>query len=504
MEPTSLLAYLTTCYAIDRVVASSKQVLVVGHTTATTACCPRCGHPSARVHSYYQRQVQELPCLGRRVRLLLRVRRFRCLQPQCRQQTFAELLEGLAPRYGRRSIGQQQALAEFGLARGGQGGAQLARRLGYGLVSGQTVLRAVQQVPLPAVATPRVLGVDDWAWRKGRRYGTILCDGVSGRVIDLLAEHSVQAIASWLQQHPGVELITRDRSKICRQAAQQAAPHAIQVADRFHLLKNLSERVAQALASLPPRTLTVQMSPVSLPVPLESPSGAAANASAVQTSPLSPAGPLEPPSGLPPLLTASAKEQHYEHITRLRASGLSIRAIAAAVGRSRTTVNRWLLRGPPSQRGSYPTRRAPPRQASPAAVQRLSPKQGAWLLVSEAKDLNAKQQARLKRLLEQQPQLEPLYQLAQRFVQIVKQGRAEQLAEWIAQAQKCAWVDLRQLAEGLAQDEQAVQAALRLPHSNGVVEGQITRLKLLKRSMYGRASLDLLRRRLLRGGSAAS
>ena len=111
-----------------------------------------------------------------------------------------------------------------------------------------------------------------------------------------------------------------------------------------------------------------------------------------------------------------------------------------------------------------------------------------------------REQARLKRLLEQQPQLEPLYQLAQRFVQIVKQGRAEQLAEWIAQAQKCAWVDLRQLAEGLAQDEQAVQAALRLPHSNGVVEGQITRLKLLKRSMYGRASFDLLRRRVLLGG----
>ena len=165
-------------------------------------------------------------------------------------------------------------------------------------------------------------------------------------------------------------------------------------------------------------------------------------ASAEQTSP---AVPLERPCVLPPLLTPSVKEQHYEHIAGLRASGLSIRAIAAAVGCSRTTVDRWLLRGPPRQRGSYPSRRAPPRQALPAAVRRLSPKQGAWLLVSEAKDLDGKQQARLKQWLEQQPDLEPLYRLAQRFVQIVKQGQAQQLAEWIAQAQRP--LDLKEFNE---------------------------------------------------------
>lgn len=475
MEPTSLLAYLTTCYAIDRVVTNCQQVLVLGHTTASSACCPRCGSPSHRVHSYYQRQVQELPCLGRSVRLLLRVRRFRCLELRCPQQTFAESLAGLAPRYARRSIGQQQALQEFGLTLGGQAGAKLARRLGYGPVSGQTLLRAVQQVPLPPVPTPRVLGVDDWAWRKGRRYGTILCDGVSGRVIDLLAEHTSEALASWLRQHPGVELITRDRSKICRRAAQQAAPQAIQVADRFHLLKNLQEQVAQALARQPPRALLLE------------------------TSQPSPPAPVLPPTPIPEPLSQSAKQQRYEQICRLRASGLTIRAIATAVGSTRATVDRWLARGAPSQPRAYPTQRAPPRQrqGQAAAATRLSPKQGAWLLVSEPKALDATRRARLQQLLEQQPELEPLYQLAQRFVQLVKHGQSEQLADWIAQAQQCAWVELRQLAQGLAQDAQAVQAALRLPQSNGVVEGQITRLKLLKRSMYGRASFDLLRRRVL-------
>lgn len=478
MDPTSLLAYLTTGYAIDRVLTNGQQVLVLGHTTASSASCPRCGCPSRRVHSYYQRQVRELPCLGRTVELLLRVRRFRCLEAGCRQQTFAEPLEGLAPRYARRSVGHQQALYQFGLALGGQGGAQLARRLGYGLVSRETVLRAVRAVPAPAVPTPRVLGVDDWAWRKGRRYGTILCDGVSGRVIDLLAEHSSEAIASWLRQHPGVELITRDRSKICRRAAQQGAPHAIQVADRFHLLKNLSEQVAQALARQPPRALTLDTK---------------------QADPPARAVPAEP---VAPALSPSAKEQRYEQMCRLRASGLTIRAIAATVGSTRSTVERWLARGAPRQSRPYPSRRAPPRQGhgQQTAARRLSPQQGAWLLVSERKHLKASQQARLRQLLEQQPELEPLYQLAQRFVQLVKGGHPEQLADWLAQAQNCAWVELRQLAEGLAQDAQAVLAALRLPQSNGVVEGQVTRLKLLKRSMYGRASFDLLRRRVLLRG----
>jgi hypothetical protein len=103
MEPTSLLAYLTTCYTIDQVLSTSKEVLVQGHTTASSANCPRCGRSSRRVHSYYHRQVQELPWLGRQVRLLLRVRRFHCDAPTCPQQTFAESLEGLAPRYARRS-----------------------------------------------------------------------------------------------------------------------------------------------------------------------------------------------------------------------------------------------------------------------------------------------------------------------------------------------------------------------------------------------------------------
>ena len=478
MDSTSLLGYLTTCYAIDRVLSSGTQVLVQGHTTASSASCPRCGCPSRRVHSYYHRCIRELPCLGRTVDLLVRVRRFRCLQAGCRQQTFAEPLAGLAPRYARRSSGHQQALYQFGLALGGQAGAHLAHRLGYGLVSRETVLRAVRAVRAPVVPTPRVLGVDDWAWRKGRRYGTILCDGVSGRVIDLLAEHSSEAIATWLQQHPGVELITRDRSKICRRAAQQAAPQAIQVADRFHLLKNLSEQLAQALARQPPR------------------------APALDTSQHSPPPTVVPAAPLPLPLTSSAKAQRYAQICQLRASGLTIRAIALAVGSTRSTVERWLARGAPSQSRLYPRRRAPPRQGQgqQAGVPRLSPTQGAWLLVSDPKHLKAPQQIRLQQWLEQQPELEPLYQLAQRFVQMVKGGHPERLAEWLAHAQQCAWVALRQLASGLAQDEQAVLAALRLPQSNGIVEGQVTRLKLLKRSMYGRASFELLRRRVLLRG----
>jgi len=178
----------------------------------------------------------DLPCSGRPLQVQVVVRRLRCSTPGCPRTTFAEPLPGLTQRYARRTTPQREALEGLGLALGGRPAAQQAARLGLAVASPSTMLRLLQRRPVPTPPPVRVLGIDDWAWRRGRRYGTILVDLQRHRPVELLAEYSVRAIADWLRQHRQVRIIVRDRSPIGRQACQQGAPQARQVADRFHLL----------------------------------------------------------------------------------------------------------------------------------------------------------------------------------------------------------------------------------------------------------------------------
>lgn len=132
-------------------------------------------------------------------------------------------------------------------ALGGSAGSRLAKQLGI-LASGSTLLRQLRRKLIkPSAQGPRVLGIDDWAWRKGHRYGTILCDLERGRVVDLLPDRSAESTAEWLRAHPGTEIVSRDRASLYAQAAKTAAPQAVQVADRWHLLHNLTEAFIGAL-----------------------------------------------------------------------------------------------------------------------------------------------------------------------------------------------------------------------------------------------------------------
>ena len=178
----------------------------------------------------------------------LQTRRFFCLKPGCRRKVFTEPLPGTAARYSRRSCRSGEALRWLTLALGGRAGARLAERLGL-LASRSTMLRELHhRRPQALVQAPRVLGIDDWAWRKGHRYGTILCDLETRKVVDLLPDRNADTVAAWLQQHPGTEIISRDRGGIYAEATRRAAPQAVQVADRWHLLRNLSEALCRAIA----------------------------------------------------------------------------------------------------------------------------------------------------------------------------------------------------------------------------------------------------------------
>jgi len=228
-------------------VENNSRLVMLLRATGESSHCPGCRQESRRIHSRYRRRLSDLPWEGIPVRIDLRVRRFFCDSPDCGQQIFTERLAKTVQRYSRRTCRLSASLQQITSALGGSAGSRLAKQLGI-LASGSTLLRQLRRRQIkPCAQGPRVLGIDDWAWRKGHRYGTILCDLERGKVVDLLPDRSAESTAEWLRAHPGTEIVSRDRASLYAQAATTATPQAMQVADRWHLLHNLTEAFIGAL-----------------------------------------------------------------------------------------------------------------------------------------------------------------------------------------------------------------------------------------------------------------
>ena len=231
----------------------ANEITITLRTTLPTAACPCCGTISKRVQSHYRRALHDLPMSGRLVRLMVEVRRFFCKKSTCTRKIFAEQLPGLCHPHAQRTKRLQEALCRLGLAVGGQAGEDIGCEQGMS-GSRDTILRLVRKFELPAAQEPRVIGLDDWAWKRRRRYGTLICDLEQRRPLDLLPDRRVETVSAWLQTHPHIAIVSRDGSSEYASAISKGAPQARQVSDRWHLVKNLaacvSVQLAQSLAQI--------------------------------------------------------------------------------------------------------------------------------------------------------------------------------------------------------------------------------------------------------------
>ena len=231
---------------LTRVISESDFLAVEVEVARAVVPCPGCGRVCLRRHSYYVRTLADLPSHGVRVQLRLRTRKFFCDARACSRRIFTERLPRTAAPYARCSLRLSEAFRNIGFVAGAEAGARLARQLGMA-TSPDTLLRRMRQFVIGNGWIPRVLGVDDWAWRRGHRYGTILVDLERRSVVDLLPDRSAESFAAWLETHPGIEIISRDRAGCYAEGATQGAPQAVQVADRWHLLRNVSEALQRVV-----------------------------------------------------------------------------------------------------------------------------------------------------------------------------------------------------------------------------------------------------------------
>lgn len=546
---------------IRDVTIDADRVTVSMMSTADNSACPLCGWASSNIHRYCERTLADLPWAGRVVQLRVRARHFYCRNSCCPRKTFSERLTGIASVYARRTDRCVQKLLGLAYELGGEAGSRQAGNSGMP-VSGDTLLRLIRRAPLPDAGHPAVLGVDDWCWRKRRSYGTILVDLERHRLVDLLPDRASESFASWLGAHPGVRVISRDRGNVYADGARQGAPDAVQVADRWHLPKNLREVIERFLVRnhTPLRVVAQALRAEAL--------GQAAAES-----------PQEPPEAKAPGPPAQrsptrnerdkqrrrdARNARYDEVVALHKQGLSLRQIARTLGRSRATVRRFVRAGTFPERAAGARRYRPSSldlyqtylrerwdagcqnaaelcrelrglgftgseasvryyvrrwragvskpgkpakttrtRPAPKAVRTYPPRRTAWLLSREAAQLDTKDGVYLERLCSTCPEVETVRSLALGFSRMVRARDRAALGPWLESAEGCGVHEMAGFAQGLRSDIAAVRAALSMQWSAGQTEGNINRLKLIKRSMYGRAGFDLLRARVLHHDTAA-
>jgi transposase len=531
---------------VHRVEDAGDAVMIVASCRPDSACCPRCGQESARVHGGYARMVADGAAGGRPVLIILQVRRFRCRNPACPAVTFAEQAGGVSARYRRRSVPLLGMLAGFGLEAAGRAAARLAGTLGI-TVHPSTVLRLVAAAPEREItAAPEVLGVDDFALAKGQVYGTVLVDMRTGDVVDLLPDREAATLEAWLTAHPGAGIICRDRAGNYAEGARAGAPDAIQVADRWHLWHNLAEYAEKTVAAhrgcLKDQPGGDAGSGTGVPGPADTPEQEPPGQA--ESGQVWPDGSLDA-CGRERRLVTRTRERYGEIRGRMD-GGESLSAISRTTGLDRKTVQRFAragsieeLLGKATSReskldkftpylhqrwnegvtdaaalhaelrergwtGSEQTVRRyvrPFRQAlaapGPAPAVPKTRQITRWLL-TRPDHLKAGEQAQLQAIRARCPHIDALAGHVTAFAEMMTaRTGSRDLEAWLAAVEADDRAGLRSFTVGIRNDMQAVTNGLTLHWNSGKVEGTVNKIKMIKRQMYGRAGFSLLRKRVI-------
>jgi len=561
---------------LEKMTSDGENILIFSQSVSQSMPCPLCMQPSNRVHSRYCRMLSDLPWAGISAYLYLGVRRFFCDIGPCSRRIFTERLAQVAAPYSRQTNRLAQVIRSLAYEAGGKGGAKLAINLGI-RISHDTLIRQVYRAPKPEYETPKALGVDDFAFKKGQNYGTILVDLERHVVIDLLEDRTAETLAQWLIEHPGIEIISRDRAGAYASGAKKGASDAVQVADRWHLLKNLGDTLERLLnrhhaylgiateSAIDEAVAKEQQKLQEKNQQEQKPPDATQNIASQVNLAQNQEGceqenskqKISENSDRPK--TKAQKEQQvrrerrmaqYNEVIKLHEQGMKIRAIARKLKIGRETVTKLIAAGqfpeqaPRQKRGSkidpfkpYLSQRweegcdnafalwqeikAKGFAGSDTTVRRFiakwredpcissqgqplrkklasefslpSPRKGVWLLIGKEEDLKLEDRTIRDKLYELCPEIFAAAWMAYEFGEIVRNRRVDLFEEWMETASQIC-TELKNFVIGLRQNIDAVKAALTLKWSNGQTEGQVNRLKMIKRRMYGRASFDLLRK----------
>ena len=512
MRPLPLADFIPTGLAVDAFDVEKNEVVICVRSATPLARCPACGAKSGRLHSRYQRTIADLPLAGYSTSLRVWVRRFFCDSRSCPRRIFAERIETVAPPRSRRTDRLESLAHCLAIALGGRLGARLSHRLSIE-ISNDTLLRIVRRhdvkrAPAPA---PSAIGIDDWAWRRNHRYGTLICDLERRKTVALLADREPATAEAWMKRQTQIAIVARDRGGAYAIAARRALPHAVQVADRWHLMENASPAFLAAV-----RASMAQIR------------------SAIGAATVNPA-----------LLTYAEKVQYEGYLRReefndvvgrLAKEGMSIKEIVRRTGHSRRLV-RKILRGQRSEvfrtrqsslepylpwldaqwaqgkrngcalwralrtqgfRGvvsEWGGRRKRADKADPSTLSRIPSARTIARLLSVGRDQLTKAETITVAAIETSvAALAEARDVIAAFHELLRQKRLPDFEPWLDRASGSL---VAAFANGVRKDREAVEAAISSAWSNGQTEGQICKLKLIKRQMYGRGKLDLLEARVI-------
>ncbi|EFA6786823.1 ISL3 family transposase [Escherichia coli] len=525
------LLQLPCGWRCSRQIISSDGITLHLHGKRKTAQCPECFKRSDSVHSCRRRRIQHLPCSGQTLWLVFSVRHWYCRNPACSRKIFAGSLAPFAGSHQQSSQALQNLQRQLGLIAGGEAGKRAATAAGL-RCSADTLLRRVINTPETKQSGAPHVGIDEWAWHRGHRYGTLIVNLDTHRPLVLLPGRDQRTLATWFRKYPEIQIVSRDRSGVYATAAREGAPQARQVANRWHLLKNIGDVLERMMYRHMPliRLVASELSPKKSPDP----------------EPSVPAASLRRPERLKQQ-TRKKRHQRWTEVMALHNKGCSFREISRITGLSRVTVSRWVRSGtfpemstrPPKrglldpwrewlkeqrESGNYNASRIwremvargftgsetivrdavakwrkgwnPPVTTAVRlpSVSRVSRWLMPWRITRDEENYASRF---ISLMCEKEPELKIAQQLALEFYRILKTQNKSQLSSWFTRVHESGSAEFRRVAAGMEADAAAICEAINSSWSNGVVEGHVNRLKMLKRQMYGRAGFELLRQRVM-------